>query len=94
VQKTLEIKQNEYHFLTSCKEQDVVKMNEELIKMKNKVESLKQDRLRDQKIINKLEEQNKALKDKINEYIGRIGNFSNNTQTNSTNRVKIYLNRN
>jgi hypothetical protein len=69
-------------------------MNEELIKMKNKVESLKQDRLRDQKIINKLEEQNKVLKDKINEYIGRIGNFSNNTQTNSSNRVKFNLNRN
>ena len=84
----MEIKQNEYHFLTSCKEQDVIKMNEELVKIKNKVENLKQDRLRDQKIINKLEEQNKILKEKINEYIGRKTNLSNNIHVTVANKVK------
>jgi hypothetical protein len=69
-------------------------MNEELIKMKNKVESLKEDRLRDQKIINKLDDQNKILKDKVSEYISRIGNLSSTTQSNLRNRVKLCLIRN
>ena len=61
-------------------------MNEELLKMKNNVETLKQDRLRDQKTTNKLDEQNKILKMNIESYISSIGNFSSN-KLSSTNQV-------
>ena len=89
IQKTLEIKQNEYIFLTNSKEQEVQKMNEELLKMRTKVESLKQDRLTDQKLINKLEELNQSLKNKINDYINSFGNLPNSNTT--TNQVILFL---
>lgn len=64
-------------------------MNEELLKMRTKVESLKQDRLTDQKLINKLEELNQSLKNKINDYINSFGNLPNSNTT--TNQVILFL---
>ena len=55
MEKTLEIKQSEYNFLLDSKDQEIKFLQEEILKMNEKMEIDKRDRIRDQKVINEYE---------------------------------------
>lgn len=64
------------------KDQENDFLNDELLKTSKKIETTKQDRMQDQKIINDLQTQNVFLHMKLNEYIEGSSNNNNNVRSN------------
>jgi predicted nucleic acid-binding Zn-ribbon protein len=63
----LEIKNKEYNFLIDHKDQEVSLYSHELVTVTTELENIKKDRLRDQKIINDLENEIEYLNSRIAE---------------------------
>ncbi len=65
VEKTLEIKQSEYNFLLENKDQEIKFMADEILKLNETVDSIKRDRIRDQKILNDYESEINFLSSRV-----------------------------
>jgi hypothetical protein len=67
VEKTIEIKQSEYNFLIESKEQEMKFLQDEIIKLNENMETVKRDRLRDQKVLIDYETEIAHLNNRIEE---------------------------
>lgn len=67
VNKTLELKQNEFNFLLETKDQEIKLLSEEVFKINENMELIKRDRIRDHKLLNDYETQNNFLSQRIKE---------------------------
>jgi hypothetical protein len=90
VEKTLEIKQSEYNFLLQSKEQEIKFMQEEILNMNEVVETVKRDRIRDQKIMNDFEAENTFLSNKVEELTNKANEVFLKESNNKAN-IKIEI---
>jgi hypothetical protein len=67
VENTLELKNKEYNFLIETKDKEIALYSNELVNSNSDLENMKKDRLRDQKIINDLENEIEFLNSRIAE---------------------------
>ncbi len=63
----MEIKQTEYNFLLQSKEQEIKVLEERILNINESIESIKRDRLRDQKTIRDYESELKLISSRMAE---------------------------
>jgi hypothetical protein len=67
IENTLELKNKEYNYLIDTKDKEIALYSSELVNVNVDLENLKKDRLRDQKIINDLENEIEYLNSRVGE---------------------------